>query len=97
MERVPEEIAGVWRKNERQRRKIVKGTMDQHGGRALLDELKEAILTNPVLKRPVPSQQFYLKTDWSTDAQGAVLLQAGHSEEEEAALMREVEGGAPRT
>jgi hypothetical protein len=60
---------------------------------ALLDELKEAILDNPVLKRPVPNRRFYLKTDWSANAQGAVLLQAGCSEEEEAALMREIEGG----
>jgi hypothetical protein len=34
-----------------------------------------------------------LKTDWSANAQGAVLLQVGCSEEEEAALNHELEGG----
>ena len=55
----------------------------------LLDELKEAILSNPVLKRPVPNHRLCLKTDWITNAHGAALLQAGCSKEEEAALMRE--------
>ncbi len=59
----------------------------------LLEELKQAILDTPVLKRPVPNRRFYLKTDWSCNAQGAVLLQAGCSEEEEAALQRELNGG----
>jgi hypothetical protein len=59
----------------------------------LLDELKEAILSNPVLKTPVPNRRFCLKDDWSADAQGAALSQAGCSEEEEAALMKETEGG----
>jgi hypothetical protein len=60
----------------------------------LLEELKEAILDKPVLKIPVPNCRFYLKSDWSKDAQGAVLCQAGCSEAEEEALLREIEGGA---
>jgi hypothetical protein len=60
----------------------------------LLKKLKQAILDNPVLKRPVPNRRFYLKTNWSCNAQGAVLLQAGCSEEEEAALNREIDRGA---
>jgi hypothetical protein len=60
----------------------------------LLEELKQAMLDNPVLKRPVPNRRFYLKTNWSCNAQGAVLLQAGCSEEEEAALNREIDRGA---
>jgi hypothetical protein len=58
----------------------------------LLKDLKQAILNNPVLQRPVPNRRFYLKTDWSALAQGAVLLQAGCSEEEEVAMMREIDG-----
>ncbi|CAJ1964682.1 unnamed protein product [Cylindrotheca closterium] len=41
-----------------------------------LDELKQAIVTGPILKRPNPKRRFYLKTDWSSNAMGAVLLQA---------------------
>jgi hypothetical protein len=35
----------------------------------VLDELKEAILENPVLKRLVANRRFYLNTDWSANAQ----------------------------
>lgn len=36
--------------------------------------LKEATLSNPVLKGPVPNRRFYhLKTDWSANTQGSVL------------------------
>ena len=58
----------------------------------LLDELKKAIPTNPVLKRPIPNRRFYLKTDWSANAQDAALLQVGYSEDE-VALTRDLEGG----
>jgi hypothetical protein len=58
-----------------------------------LEEMKQAILDGPVLKRPVPNRRFFLKTDWSANAQGAVLLQAGCSEEEEVASTREIDGG----
>jgi hypothetical protein len=60
----------------------------------LLEELKQAILDNPALKQPVANRRFYLKTDWSCNAQGAVLVQAGCSDKEEAALNRELKGGA---
>ena len=43
---------------------------------ALLEELREDILSEPVLARPDPDRRFYLKTDWSKDGMGAVLLQA---------------------
>jgi hypothetical protein len=59
----------------------------------LLQQLKRDILDGPVMKRPDPNRRFYLKTDWSAEAQGAVLLQAGCSTEEEDAMMREVKGG----
>jgi hypothetical protein len=59
----------------------------------LLTKLKKDILDGPVMKRPDPNRRYYLKTDWSADAQGAVLLQAGCSKEEEDAMMREVAGG----
>jgi hypothetical protein len=77
------------KKEEAQLLKAQWGTEDDQ----LLEELKEAILSNPVLKRPVPNRRFYLKTDWSANAQGAVLLQAGCAEEDEAAMIREIEGG----
>jgi hypothetical protein len=59
----------------------------------ILDDLKQAILTGPVLKRPEPNRRFYLKTDWSAHAQGAVLLQAGCTKAEEEAVHRETKGG----
>jgi hypothetical protein len=39
------------------------------------------------------NRRFYLKTDWSANAQGAALLQAGCLEEEETAPTKETEGG----
>ena len=59
----------------------------------LLRTLKEEITSSPVLTRPNPNRRFYLKTDWSAHAQGAVLLQAGCSEQEEEAMRREINGG----
>ena len=50
----------------------------------LLEVLKQEILEGPVLKWPDPNRRFYLKTDWSCMAQGAVLLQADITEEAEA-------------
>ena len=41
----------------------------------LLDELKSDILSKPVLARPNFDRRFYVKTDWSKDAMGAVLTQ----------------------
>jgi hypothetical protein len=41
----------------------------------LLEELKDAILSFPILRRPNPELRFYLKTDWSKNAMGAALLQ----------------------
>ena len=60
----------------------------------LSDELKQAVLDNPALKRPIPNRRFYLKTNWSCNAQSAAPLQAGCWDEEEAALKnRELDGG----
>ena len=41
----------------------------------LLQELKDAILSFPILRRPNTELRFYLKTDWSKNAMGAALLQ----------------------
>ena len=46
-----------------------------------------------MLAQPNPARRFYLKTDWSKDGMGAVLLQADDSEEARAAEEREVQGG----
>ena len=50
----------------------------------LLEKLKSEITTGPVLKRPNHNRRFFLKTDWSKDGMGAVLLQAEVTEEAEA-------------
>jgi hypothetical protein len=59
----------------------------------LLTSLKKEVLESPTLKRPKPNRRFYVKTDWSTWAQGAVLLQVDVLEEAEAAMWREIHGG----
>ncbi|CAJ1965610.1 unnamed protein product [Cylindrotheca closterium] len=58
-----------------------------------LDKLKQAIVTGPILKRPNPKRRFFLKTDWPSNAMGAVLLQAGTTEEAEESMRKEIEGG----
>mmetsp|Transcript_357 Transcript_357/g.524 ORF Transcript_357/g.524 Transcript_357/m.524 type:complete len:620 (-) Transcript_357:114-1973(-) len=58
-----------------------------------LHDLKQSILTGPVLKRPNAKRRFYLKTDWSSNAMGAVLLQVDLTEEAEEAMHKEIEGG----
>lgn len=60
--------------------------------KTLLNKLKEEILVGPVLKQPDSNRRFYLKSDWSTHTQGAVLLQAGCTREEEEAIQREIKG-----
>ena len=56
----------------------------------LLEALKKEILEGPVLKRPDPERRFYVKTDWSSTAQGAVLLQADITEKAEIAMSEEM-------
>ena len=60
----------------------------------LLRDLKDAVLSQPILRRPNSRIRFYLKTDWSKRAQGAALLQPA-SEDAEAmeAMLREAAGG----
>ena len=60
----------------------------------LLQDLKDAILSKPILRRPNSNLRFYLKTDWSKKAQAAALLQPA-SEDAEAleAMLREAAGG----
>ena len=41
----------------------------------MLDNLKQSIVSGPVLACPDPDQWFYLKTDWSKNGMGAVMLQ----------------------
>jgi hypothetical protein len=59
----------------------------------MLEELKQATSDRPVLKRPAPDRQFYLNSDWSCNAQGAVLLQAGCTDKDRATIKRELDGG----
>eukprot|EP00957_Ditylum_brightwellii_P001811 139232-Ditylum_brightwellii.AAC.1 len=46
-----------------------------------------------MLARPDPARRFYLKTDWSKEGMGAVLLQADDSAEARAAEEEEKKGG----
>ena len=43
--------------------------------------VKERNLSGPTLSRPDPYRRFYIKTYWSKDGMGSVLLQAYISEE----------------
>ena len=47
-----------------------------------MERLKKEILSGPTYTIPEPSRRFYIKTNWSKDGMGAVLLQAYVSEEE---------------
>ena len=60
----------------------------------ILSGLKKDILAGPVLARPDYSRRFYLKTDWSSDGMGAVLLQADDNEDARQAEQSEDNGGA---
>ena len=46
-----------------------------------MERPKKEILAGPTLEIPDPSQRFYIKTDWSKDGMGAVILQADESAE----------------
>jgi RNase H-like domain found in reverse transcriptase len=58
----------------------------------LLEEIREAIISGPVLKQPDWNRMFYVKTDWSSYAKGGVLCQAECSPEAEEALRKDLEG-----
>ena len=60
--------------------------------KVLLERLKAAIVAGPVLARPDPKRRFYLKTDWSCEGMGAVLLQAEDTPEARAHEQREIDG-----
>eukprot|EP00957_Ditylum_brightwellii_P061564 4671783-Ditylum_brightwellii.AAC.1 len=59
----------------------------------LLRQLKEDVIKGPMLARPDPTRRFYLKTDWSKNGMGAVLLQADDSPEARVAKQKEAGGG----
>jgi RNase H-like domain found in reverse transcriptase len=58
----------------------------------LLEEMKEAIISGPVLKRPDWNRTFYVKTDWSSYAKGGALCQPECSPEAKEALRKDMEG-----
>ncbi len=64
------------------------GTEDDN----LLQDLKNSILQEPILKRPDPSLRFYLKTDWSKMAMGAALLQPDTAVPSISAMNAEIHG-----
>ena len=83
-------LTRLWNQNLREQGETgqeYKLTNDEH-----LDALKKAILEGPILKRPNPNRRYYLKSDWSKWAQGAVLLQADITEEAEIAMLKEMHG-----
>ena len=47
----------------------------------LLERLKDDIVAGPTLARPDPYQIIYIKTDWSKDRMGVVLMQSYYSVE----------------
>ena len=59
----------------------------------LLEALKSEIISGPVLARPDPERRFYVKTDWSKDGIGAVLLQADDTDKSREAEATEASGG----
>jgi hypothetical protein len=59
----------------------------------LLVYLKEKILEAPLLARADSKKRFYLKTDWSKDGMGAVLLQAEDSDASASSVLAEYTGG----
>ena len=61
----------------------------------LLQELKDTILSEPILKRPNSNARFYLKTDWSKNAMGAALLQPDTDDEKATLAMNDEIQGSP--
>ena len=61
----------------------------------LLKELKEDVLSAPVLVRPNFGRRFYVKTDWAKFAMAAVLLQANPDNECAAELEHIKAAGGP--
>lgn len=60
----------------------------------ILEELKNTILSRPILRRPDSNARFYLKTDWSKHAMGAALLQPDTEDPKaKAAMEEEIKGG----
>ena len=60
----------------------------------LLDELKKELISGLlVMARPNPNRRFYVKTDWSRLAMGAVLMQARDDDKSELAESLEAQGG----
>lgn len=64
-------LPGTPRETERQLLQEAWSSLDDK----LLEELKQGILSAPILQRPNSNARFYLKTDWSKEAMGAALLQ----------------------
>ena len=60
---------------------------------ALLEELKNEILSKPTLARPDPFRRFYLKTDWSKLALAAALCQGSNDPKSIKAEADEIDGG----
>ena len=76
---------------EAERNRMTELWTDEH--EAVLTQLKQDIIAGPVLARPHPDWRFYLKTDWSKEKMGAVLLQANVTPQAQAAEDRERQGG----
>jgi hypothetical protein len=62
-----------------------------HGG--ILEKLKQAVLSDPILARPDYTKRFYIKTDWSSYGMGAVVLQPHPNPIADTALRTEEAGG----
>ena len=63
------------------------------GHESVLKDMKQAILSDPILQRPDVNRRFYLKTDYSSRGYGAALCQADASPEAKRAESEEEDGG----
>ena len=64
------------------------GTTDK-----LLKKFKQVIITGPVFQQPDFNKGLFLKTDWSKDAMGSVILQTVNTKKAEETLMSKISGG----
>jgi hypothetical protein len=57
-----------------------------------MNDVLDALLSDPVLQRPDPDKQFYLQTDASKYGHDNVLLQPGDDDNSIAAMKQKIDG-----
>eukprot|EP00957_Ditylum_brightwellii_P139678 10645407-Ditylum_brightwellii.AAC.1 len=56
-------------------------------------DIKDSLLSKPILQKVNPKKRFYIKTDFSAKGRGFTLCQPGDDKELLEAMKREVDGG----